>query len=211
MNRLKCFLVLAALASPVVARAQTYGQFGNPRPVPVNEHVGGAYLQSSENVLAILTQLRMSFYPDVDFGFMGGIARQDFGDDDITTLRLGADIKYEVMKGASERAPSVSIGGALGVETGDNFNILSLGPTVVLCWDLQSVGGGAITPYAGAGVLFSNINVDPADDSDMSFPLRFGADFRINPALVLNGELQFRLSDDFNDDFGFSVGVNAPF
>jgi hypothetical protein len=162
-------------------------------------------------VLALLAQLRLSFYPGVDFGFLGGIARQDFGTSDRTTLRLGADLKYQVVAPAAPSQPAVSVGGALGVETGDNFNVLTVGPTAVVSWTLSTGGQAAFTPYAGTGILFSNFNVDPLDDTDVSIPLRLGAELKVHPQLDLNGELQVRLSDDFNDDVGFSFGVNSSF
>ena len=109
MTQIRCFAILAMLALPATASAQVYGQFGNTNPVPVNGRVAGAYVQSSENVLAMLAQLRLSFYPSVDFGFMGGFARQDYGTDNRTTLRLGSDLKYQVVAPvAGQTSPAVS-------------------------------------------------------------------------------------------------------
>ena len=53
----------------------------------------------------------MSFYPDVDFGFQGGLSRQQFESSDRTTVNaLGADLKYAVAK-PSERLPlAIAIG-----------------------------------------------------------------------------------------------------
>src|SRR5439155_27277579 len=106
---------------------------------------------------------------------------------------------------------SVAIDGNLGVQTGDHFSVLSLGPSVVASRTFQGNTSVTWTPFAGAGLLFSNINVDPINQSDVSVPLRFGSELRFNAQLGLTAELQFRLSDDFNDDVAFNVGVNSPF
>jgi len=106
-----------------------------------------------------------------------------------------------------DRPFDVSIDGALGVESGDDWNILSIGPSVVA----SRTFSGNLTPYASAGILFSNINVRSVNQSDVSLPVRAGAELKLSSQFALTGELQLRLSDDFNDDVGFAVGVNSPF
>ena len=177
----------------------------------MNAHLFGAYLQSSENVLGLLGQLRLSFYPGVDFGFAGGFARQDFKGGNRTTLRLGTDLKYQVVAPSTEYPYAVSIGGALGVETGDNFSLLSVGPTVVGSRTFPGNGNLTFTPFVGSGILFSRFDSGSVSESDVSMPLNIGSEVRFNPQLTLTGELQLKISDDFGDDVGFSVGINSPF
>lgn len=211
MTQLRCLAILVALVVPAAGSAQTFGQFGNVQPVPVDGHVGGGYIQTSENTLSLLGQLRLSFYPGVDVGFLGGLARQDYGDNSRTTLRLGTDLKYQVMPPATTRPLALSIGGALGVEVGDNFSILSLGPTGVLSRAISIGGESTLTPYLGAAILFSNVDVGPTSESDMSFPLRAGAELKFHPQFILVGEFDIPISDNFNDNLVFSFGVNSPF
>ncbi len=212
MNRIRWnAAVVLALALPSAAPAQTFGQFTGATPLPVNGHMVGAYLQSSENVLGLLGQLRLSFYPNVDFGFAGGFAREDFTGGDRTTLRLGTDLKYQVMAPTTEYPFGVSIGGALGVETGDDFSLLSMGPTAVGSRTFQGSGNVSFTPFIGSGLLFSRVDAGSQSDSDVSIPFNIGSEVRFNPQLTLTGELQLKLSDDFNDDVGFSIGINSPF
>lgn len=206
---LLCGLALVGGAHP--SQAQVYGQFTSAETLPVNGHLFGAYLQASENVVGLFSQLRLSFYPDVDFGFHGGLNRIDSGGSDITTLRLGGDFKYQAVHAGASLPLDLAVGGALGVETGDHINVLSVGPTAVVSRNLQVGSNGAVTPYAGLGLLFGNLNVRGAQEADFSIPLRFGSEFRLAPELRISAELQLRLGDAFNDDIGFVTGVNLPF
>ena len=122
MNRIRLIFACAlALALPRAASAQVFGQFIGATPLPVNAHLFGAYLQSSENVLGLLGQLRLSFYPGVDFGFAGGFARQDFKGGNRTTLRLGTDHKYQVVAPSPEYPYAGSIGPCSASVTGFLF------------------------------------------------------------------------------------------
>lgn len=211
--RITPLVLLAALAlGAAPARAQTFGTFTGAEPLPVNGRMVGIYLQTSENVAALVSQLRLSFYPGIDFGFAGGFARQDFGNDESrTNLRVGGDMKFAI-KQPSEKWPfSMALDAALGIETGDDFTILTFGPKLVGSRAFATGENSSITPYAAIGLLFSNVDIGANSDSDLSFPLHLGAVFKISPQVELNGELQLRIADSFNDDIGLSFGVNLPF
>lgn len=213
MKRSCCIaLALAALLlGPAAARAQVFGQFTHAQTVPVNGHLFGAYLDASENFFGVLTQLRLSFYPNVDFGFQGGLTRIDFGRSDATAVRLGGDFKYWSLR-ASDGAPfDLAVGAALGVDTGDRINVLMLGPSVVASRDLSIGSSTPVTPYVGVGLLISNLDVHDSESTDISVPLKVGSEFRIAEELRLIAEFQFRIKDDFNDNLSFVTGVNLPF
>lgn len=206
----------AALAAAVLlgatpaANAQVWGQYSGAETVPMNGHMFGAYLNSSENVVGLSAQLRLSFYPGVDFGFQGGLTRVDVGDGDRTTLRLGTDLKVGVAHVSETLPVDIAAGGALGVESGDDWQVLTVGPQLVASRLLGGADRGA-TVFAGVGFMFSNLDVGDESSTDFSVPVRTGAEWRVAPDVRLTGELQLRLGDDFNDDLGFSVGVNLPF
>lgn len=207
-----CLALAAAVLPASTAEAQVFGQLTTARAMEVNGRMFGGYLQFSENVLNMLAQLRLSFYPNVDFGFQGGIARQEFGGgDDRTTLGLGGDIKYQIAQADAGTPFDVALGAAIGVQTGDEFSILTIGPSVVGSRSFASGGAVSLTPYLGAGLLFSNVNVGDNDDTEFSMPIRIGTTLRLNQAIDLVGELQFRVGGDFGDDLSTTVGVNAPF
>lgn len=212
MKRL-CAIALAAagIAVALPARAQTFGQFTSAEILPTNGRLFGAYVVASESVASLLGHLRLSFYPGIDFGFQGGLSRQDFPSGDRTTLRLGTDFKVGVRQQSESMPVAISVGGGLSVETGDNFSVLSLGPMAVVSHAFPTSERTSITPYAGLGMAFTNIDVGDTSDNDVSFPLRVGAEFGVMPGMSLMGEMQFNLSDSFGDDFGFSAGVNMPF
>lgn len=211
MKKLAALCLVAALAVPGAAGAQAFGQFTSAQTLAPNLHMGGAYLQSSSSVIGLLGQLRLSFYPGVDFGFQGGFARQDFGSGNRTTLRLGTDLKYQVTQPTNEYPYAIAVGGGLGVESGDHWNVLSVGPSLVSSRSFAGNGDLVFTPFVSVGLLFTNANIGSLNETDLSIPVRLGSELRLSPQFSITGELQLRLSDDLSDDVGFSVGVNSPF
>lgn len=203
-------LVAGALVWALPAESQVFGQFTGAEPLPVNGRLFGAYLQSSESVVGLLGQLRLSFYPNVDFGFQGGLSRIDQPGGDVTTVRLGGDVKIGVMAPTDVRPYAISVGGSIGVEAGDDFSILTVVPSVVVSRTFQS-DGTSMTPYARAGLSIARLDVGPLDDNEVSLPLRFGGDFRFGRQLGACVELQLQLADSFNDNVGLAAGVNIPF
>jgi opacity protein-like surface antigen len=202
-------LLLAGLAP--AAHAQVFGQYTPAEILAVNSRLGGAYVNFSDDVVGALGQLRLSFYPNIDFGFQGGLSRLDLGSTTKTSLRLGGDLRFGVMKAAAGRPVDVAVGAALGVETGDDYSVLRLGPSVVASHAFTLSGGSGVVPYAGAMLCFSSVDVGEQSDTDFSVPVRLGAELRAIPGLHLTGEIQLRLGDDFDDHTAFSVGVNLPF
>lgn len=203
----KWALLAGLLLAPATAKAQVYGQFTGAETVPPGGHEFGAYVNASQNLLGLVSQLRLSFYPNIDFGFHGGLNRISIGTKDRTTLRVGGDVKFVVSKGG---AVDVSAGGALGVETGDAISVLTVGPSVVVSRTF-TIGNGGFTPYGGAAILFSNIDISDKQDTDFSIPFRFGSEFKLSPEIKLVAEIQLRANDEINDDFAFVTGVNLPF
>ncbi len=212
-NALAAALLVAALGAVTPARAQVFGQFTGAATVPTNGHVFGAYLTASENVVGGLAQLRLSFYPNVDFGFHGGLTRLDPGGTSasLTTLRLGGDLRWLVAQVAQGSRADIAVGAALGVETADDLKVVSLGPSVVASRTLNVGGNGGLVPYAGLALNFSSRDAFGIEDSDISLPLRFGIEARLAPELRIVAELQLFVADRYSDDVGFATGVNLPF
>lgn len=213
MKKLLPAAVLAAAlaAAPGIARAQAPGQFTGAEILPVNGHLFGGYLVASNNVVGGLAQLRLSFYPGVDFGFQGGLSRLNYAGGDRTSLRLGTDIKVRVRAASADFPYDVALGGALGVETGDDINNLSVGPMGVISRSFGQTPTGGFITYGGAGLAFSSIDASGLKETNLTVPLRLGAIFKVAPGLQLVSEIQFLVADDFNDDVSFTVGVNLPF
>src|SRR5260370_1425074 len=65
--------------------------------------------------------------------------------------------------------------------------------------------------YGGASLLLSRFEVGTSRDTDTSFPVRAGMEFRPNPDLRLLGEVQLAISDAVRDDGSFTLGVLFPF
>ena len=206
-------LVVAALVPAVPARAQVFGQYTGASVTPANGHVFGAYLNVSEHVVGGLAQLRLSFYPNLDFGFHGGISRIDPGPGlgTRTTLRLGGDLRYQLAGLAPTFPADMAIGASIAVETSDNFKVISLGPSAVASRTMGAEGGTRFIPYGGLAILFSSRDAFGVQDSDISVPLRLGLEARLAPEFRLIAEMQLFITDRYNDDIGFVTGVNLPF
>ncbi len=204
-------LLLASLVPAPATYAQVFGQYTPAEILPVNARTGGAYVNFSENVVGALGQLRLSFYPNVDFGFQGGLARLDLETTTKTSLRLGADVRFGAAKAAAGHPVDIAVGGALGVETSDNYSVLKLGPSVVASHAFPFSGNSSIAPYAGAMLCFSSVDLGDESETDFSVPLRLGAELRAIPGAHITAELQLLLGDDFADRTAFSAGVNLPF
>ena len=204
-----CLLVtLAGAATP--ALAQVHGIFTDGKVVPVNGHLGGGYLQFDQSSAALMGQLRLSFYQNLDFGFLGGLARVDVNDNTQTTVRLEGDFRGQIFKQSSNFPVDMTLGAALGVETADDFTILSVGPTAVASRTLDV--RSQWVAYGGASILISRIShSNSSSTTDTSLPLRAGLEFLPNPDLRLLTEAQWGISDEINDDFRFTFGVLFPF
>ncbi len=213
MRLVRTAALAAALLLAVAPRAhaQVFGQYAGAETVPMNGHLFGGYLNASQNVVGLSAQLRLSFYPNIDFGFQGGLSRINVAESkDRTVLRMATDVKFLVAKASEARHFDLALDGAIGVESGDNYQIIALGPSLVASRTYGSPTRG-VTPYASVGLLFSNLDVADLHTTDTSVPLRGGAEWRVAPGVALTGEIQLRIGDDFNDDVGFSGGVHLPF
>jgi hypothetical protein len=204
-------IALLALAGAPAAHAQVFGQYGGAAPVPMNGHQFGAYVNTSSDVVGLAAQLRLSFYPGVDFGFYGGLDRVPYPEHaDRTAVRLATDIRIAVAKHSAGFPLDLAVVGGLGVESADGYQVLALGPYLQASRDLGSATSG-VTPYAGVGAAYASTDIADKSENDVSWPVRVGLVWRVAADVHILAELQFPVSDSNNDDMGFSVGVNLPF
>jgi hypothetical protein len=203
--------VAAGMLSVNTAGAQVFGQYVGAQPLGTNARLFGAYAGFTRSESELLTQLRLSFYPNVDFGFQGGLSRVSVADRSRTAIKVGGDFKGLVAKRSETLPFDLSLGAAIGVHSAEDFNLLSVGPQLVAS---RTFGSGArpnFTAYAGAMLLFTRSDLDNRNDTDVSVPLRFGIEFAPNADVRLVAELQVAASDQINDDLKLSLGASFPF
>src|SRR5262249_1446166 len=105
---------------------------------------------------------------------------------------------------------NVSAGGAIGVESADNFSLLSVGPQALASRTLDNAGQWVA--YGGASILFTRFDLgNNVTETDVSFQQRGGMEFRPNTDLRLLAEAQLAVSDEVRDDFSVTFGVLFPF
>jgi hypothetical protein len=211
VKRILTTALLASTLAAAPAAATVFGQFNSAETLPLNEHLFGAYLNASDSVFGLIGQLRLSFYPGIDFGFQGGLNRIDTQSSTRTTVRLGGDLKVGVIRHDATHAIDLSVGGAIGIETGDDYSTLTLGPSAVVSRSFSTGGTSSIVPYAGMMIAFTTLNTANLDQNDLSIPIRLGAELRLIQGVRVCAELQLRPGDEINDDVGFAVGANFPF
>ncbi len=211
MRRVAALLAASILLATAPAAAQVFGQFSSAEVLPMNGHEAGFFLNAGDNTLGGLGQLRLSFYPGIDFGFQGGLSRVTWQGVDRTTLRLGADLRVAVGHSGEGFPFDISVGGGLGVETSDDYHVLTLMPSGVMSRSWTLGQSGSIAPYLGLGLSFAHADAGSTNETFLSLPLRLGADLRGMPGMRLSAELQAPLGDSFNDDVGVLTGVKLAF
>jgi opacity protein-like surface antigen len=209
VKRILSIVAAFALAGAAPAAAQVQGALASGRVVQMNHRLGGGYLQFDKSSATLLGQLRLSFYPNLDFGFQGGLARIDVDHNTRTSVKLGGDFRGQLATQNGSFPLDIALGGTLGVETADNFSILSVGPTVTVSRTLDL--SGRWVGLAGATLLYSRVDVGQQNTTDTSLPIRVGVQYLPNPYLVLHSEVQAAVSDEVRDDFSFTFGVLFPF
>lgn len=200
-------VALACAASP--ALAQVYGVLNDAKVLPVNGHLGATYLQFDQSSASLLGQLRLSFYPNFDFGFVGGLSRLEIENDNKTSVRLATDFRGQISTQGASFPMSITLGAALGVESADGFTLLSVGPTAAVSRVLDQANQW--TALGGASLLISRSEINGQRDTDTSMPLRLGLQYAANANLKIMTEAQLAVSDEINDDFSFTLGVLFPF
>jgi hypothetical protein len=128
-----------------------------------------------------------------------------------TAVELGGDVKSLVAKRSETFPVDLALGGAIGVSSAEDFNLMSVGPTVVASRALPLRGSAELTPYAGAALLYSRLDIAGFSTTDVSLPVRAGLEYRPNPDVRLVLELQLPLSDPVHTDPKLVLGANFPF
>jgi hypothetical protein len=215
MNVRRILLLGAACAAlclaPRVSQAQVFGQWSSAEPVAMNTHLAGGYLSFTGSEAALLGQLRLSFYPNIDFGFQGGLGRVDVARDTRTSVKLGGDLKGLVMRHSESNPMDLSLGAAIGIETAEDFTLLGVGPSIVASRHVVLANQQVLVPYVGASLLFSRVDQNNVNVTDLSMPLRFGAEYRANAGVSVIAEMGVAVSDAIRDDLKFTLGANFPF
>ncbi len=210
MLRRSLALLVAVLASmPAAAHAQAFGQWRPATVLPMNSHVTGIQLEMSKHQIGPLVDLRLSLYPDVDFGFQGGLSRVQIEGSDVATARLGADFKWQTLKTSSGGPFDMAIGAFIGLESGDRLGRLVVGPQLLASRGVTMQGKERMVPYLGLQARYAQFQYRSDPRNDFSVPLRLGIVFPIVQGFRVGAEAQLRLGDDIDDHNAF--GVSADF
>jgi hypothetical protein len=202
-------LFVAALALlPAAAEAQVFGQWRPAPALPINAHSFGAQLELSRHTVGGLMDLRLSLYPDVDFGFQGGFSRVQIEGSDIGTARLGADFKWHTMKTSSGAPLDLAFGGFIGLESGDRLGRLVVGPLAVASRGVTMQGQERMIPYFGVQARYTQFQYQDDARNDFSVPIRLGCVFPIVQGFRVGAEAEFRLGNDIDDHQAFGVSVD---
>jgi len=201
------FVALVCAASP--ALAQVYGILNDAKVVPLNGHLGGGYLQFDKSSATLMGQLRLSLYPNMDFGFVGGLSRLDIDNDTKSSVRLATDFRGQISNQSANFPVSITLGAAIALESADGFSLLSVGPTAAASRVLDQANQWTAT--FGASLLLSRSEINGERNTDTSLPVRLGLQYAPNTDIRIMSEAQLGVSDEIRDDFQFTLGVLFPF
>lgn len=202
-------LLLLACARPALAQVQ--GQFGGARPVAVDKRLFGLYGGFSSHQSDLIGQLRLCFYPNIDFGFQGGISHLNAAGHTRTVVHVGGDLKTLVAKESATFPVDIALGGALGIGSADQFNLFTMGPLAVASRTREFGSNGEVTPYGGLALLYTRSDINGTSSTDASLHLRLGLEVKPNPDFSLVFELQAPLSDPVDRHAKLVLGANFPF
>lgn len=209
MERWSKSLLLALLAfAPAAAHAEVFGQWTSARTLPMNAHSFGAQLEMSRHSVGLLSNLRLSLYPDVDFGFQGGFSRVQLEGNDVATVRLAADFRVQAMRAGDTAPLDLSLGAFIGLESGDRLGRLVVGPSLVASRGVTMSGKERLVPYLGLQARFTQFEYRGVQRDDFSVPIRLGCVFPVVQGFRISGEAQFRISEDIDDHEAFGIGVD---
>jgi hypothetical protein len=195
---------------PAMAWSGMFAQLGGAKPLAMNTHAVGGFVYSSDDQFGLQGDLRMSIYPGVDFGFLGGVSRLSTPAGDRGIFRFGTDVQAEIGTGGSFPL-DIGVGGSLGIEIGDDFLVLGIGPELRLSREFPMGSSGTITPYGGVLLAFNRVDVAGTDEVEITTPFRLGADLTTGTGLGFLMEFQLTELHSFADDFLFSAGARMPF
>jgi hypothetical protein len=204
----KSLLVVMLALVPAAAHAQVFGQWRPATVLPINAHEFGAQLELSEHVIGGLADLRLSLYPDVDFGFQGGLSRVQIEGSDIATARLAADFKWQTLKVSAGGPFDLAFGAFIGLESGDRLGRLVVGPLAVASRGVTMDGKERMVPYLGVQARYTQFQYQSDPRNDFSVPLRLGVVFPIVQGFRVGAEAELRLGNDIDDHQAFGVSVD---
>jgi len=213
LRRIATLALIAApaLLFPLRSHAQTFGQFTGGSVVPMEGHTLGGAVEFSGDLFAAMGQFRTSFQPGMDFGFQGGLGFYSFDGSNQTSVRLGADFKAQVAKQDAEFAVDVVLGAGIGIENADDLNVLRVGPSVVVSRSIGSLEDPRARPFVGLQFLFERDEVGDESESGLMVPFHLGSELRLTQGLRFCGEIQFRIGNDFGDDWAITTGITTDF
>jgi hypothetical protein len=204
--------LLALALAPVPAQAQVFGQFSGGSLLPMGKNAIGGYVELSDNLIGVLGQVRSSFQEKTDFGFQGGVGIYDRSGNNVTAVRLGADFRMLARPRDERVKVDLVFGAGIGVETGDDLNILRLGPSLIAGMPAGGTPDAPrFRPFGGIEMLFNREQVGDENRSGLTMPVHLGTEWMVAPGVKLYGELQWRVGNEFGDQTAISTGISSTF
>ncbi len=171
--------------------------------------LGSLNLQSAvgmyEDAFTLMGRARYGVASQMDM--TASLALLDLENTDNLDIVLGSDLLYQVSHYDLGHALDMSLGGFLEYYSSDrphnhDYSNLAVGMELVASRPLDLSTRFSITPYGKLNVRINRYEVNGNDDSDFNIGLNVGAVVPLSGFVDLTGEAQF------DDQFGFVVGLN---
>src|SRR4030067_3009225 len=193
------------LAVCVTSQAECLGQLSTAQsPGPGNSFLGG-YFGIYEDAFSFFGQYRYGFANYLDGAFKLGVISVDGpkGSNEAGLL-LGGDLKYQLLDATLGDPFDLAVGGMTEFTVVDQFNVFSLGGSVIGSYPFEMRNGRHISPYSRFNLRMQRVG-NGNSDTDLEIELDLGTQIELSSEWSLIGEFIIE------DNLGFIFGFNYKF
>ena len=190
-------LLIVIMTSP--ARSQFTGQLSPAPTITKGTTQGAANVGLYDGAIGLMGHVRYGIGGYTDLGFRAGFVDFSEGRRDESGLLLGGDIKYQILELRIRDPFDLSIGGMTETMLGTPGDYFTLGGSVIGSYPVRLNSGKNLTPY---GRLLLRITWWEGGHDDFDPAFTAGANLELNRTTSISAEFQF------DDPFGFLVGIN---
>jgi hypothetical protein len=197
--KLKCVTIIAfTLITAVTATAQYSGQLGPAGTIEKGSSQGIGNVGLYDGAIGLIGTYRYGIGGYSDAGARVGFIDFNQNHNSETGVVLGGDIKYQVMEVRIKDPIDLSVGGLLESVVGTPANYFALGGFVTGSYPVKLNSGKILSPYGR--IVFRIDWVKSESDFDLGF--NAGTSLNLNNNTSLSAEFQF------DDPFGFLIGLS---
>ena len=197
LSRIIGIILILALSSP--AMAQFAPQLGSAETMFMGKSKTGVVVGIYDDVLSLLGSFRYGFVDYTDIGLKAGLLDYSGRGNSETGFMLSLDAKHQLMEVRIEDPFDFSAGGQFELITGIGNNIYSFSGLSVCSYPVTLSNNKILTPYGRLALRYEIIEYS---DNEFNIGFNVGSSYQLKEDLIVSAEFQF------DDNFGFILGVD---